>query len=144
MTGVPSGKTGRNDPCPCGSGKKYKNCCLLRENSERGVPPFPPEFQAAIEAKTKAEQIRRERFGEGRPVIHADFQEHKFVAVGNELHYSRDWKTFPDFLQHYIRNVLGSDWGNAELVKPPEERHPIIKWHDVMCRFQRRQEMGPD
>ena len=19
--------TGRNDPCPCGSGKKYKNCC---------------------------------------------------------------------------------------------------------------------
>lgn len=21
-------KTGRNDPCPCGSGKRYKNCCL--------------------------------------------------------------------------------------------------------------------
>lgn len=21
-------KTGRNDPCPCGSGKKYKKCCL--------------------------------------------------------------------------------------------------------------------
>ncbi len=20
-------KTGRNDPCPCGSGKKYKKCC---------------------------------------------------------------------------------------------------------------------
>ncbi len=20
-------KVGRNDPCPCGSGKKYKNCC---------------------------------------------------------------------------------------------------------------------
>lgn len=26
---VPAGeKVGRNDPCPCGSGKKYKNCCL--------------------------------------------------------------------------------------------------------------------
>jgi len=23
-------KTGRNEPCPCGSGKKYKNCCLSR------------------------------------------------------------------------------------------------------------------
>jgi preprotein translocase subunit SecA len=23
----PSGKVGRNDPCPCGSGKKYKHCC---------------------------------------------------------------------------------------------------------------------
>jgi len=24
-------KLGRNDPCPCGSGKKYKKCCLLKE-----------------------------------------------------------------------------------------------------------------
>jgi uncharacterized protein YecA (UPF0149 family) len=24
-------RTGRNDPCPCGSGKKYKKCCLLKE-----------------------------------------------------------------------------------------------------------------
>ena len=23
-------KVGRNDPCPCGSGKKYKFCCLLK------------------------------------------------------------------------------------------------------------------
>ena len=21
-------KVGRNDPCPCGSGKKFKNCCM--------------------------------------------------------------------------------------------------------------------
>ena len=25
-------KVGRNDPCPCGSGKKYKKCCLLKES----------------------------------------------------------------------------------------------------------------
>lgn len=24
---VSPGKVGRNDPCPCGSGKKYKKCC---------------------------------------------------------------------------------------------------------------------
>ncbi len=24
----PEPKIGRNDPCPCGSGKKYKKCCL--------------------------------------------------------------------------------------------------------------------
>jgi uncharacterized protein len=23
-------KIGRNEPCPCGSGKKYKQCCLTR------------------------------------------------------------------------------------------------------------------
>jgi len=26
-TYVKANKVGRNDPCPCGSGKKYKNCC---------------------------------------------------------------------------------------------------------------------
>lgn len=24
-------KTGRNEPCPCGSGKKYKKCCLMKD-----------------------------------------------------------------------------------------------------------------
>ena len=27
LTVVKAEKVGRNDPCPCGSGKKYKNCC---------------------------------------------------------------------------------------------------------------------
>jgi preprotein translocase subunit SecA len=28
-------KVGRNDPCPCGSGKKYKRCCLPKEEEAR-------------------------------------------------------------------------------------------------------------
>lgn len=24
-------KIGRNDPCPCNSGKKYKSCCMLKK-----------------------------------------------------------------------------------------------------------------
>ena len=41
-------KTGRNDPCPCGSGNKYKKCCLMKdEAAERErlatiVQPAPP------------------------------------------------------------------------------------------------------
>ena len=31
-------KTGRNDPCPCGSGKKYKHCCLGREDAAGRAP----------------------------------------------------------------------------------------------------------
>jgi hypothetical protein len=46
-------KTGRNDPCPCGSGRKFKNCCLCRGDDLResvaghqtgdvqAVPGFP-------------------------------------------------------------------------------------------------------
>jgi len=44
-------KTGRNDPCPCGSGQKYKHCCLPREDAAaaeraaahtRAAPPAAP------------------------------------------------------------------------------------------------------
>ena len=27
VASTPAGKTGRNDPCPCESGKKFKRCC---------------------------------------------------------------------------------------------------------------------
>ena len=30
-TVVKGKKVGRNDPCPCGSGKKYKKCCGVNE-----------------------------------------------------------------------------------------------------------------
>ena len=29
-------KAGRNDACPCGSGKKFKKCCELKEQNSRG------------------------------------------------------------------------------------------------------------
>lgn len=31
-------KIGRNEPCPCGSGKKYKNCCFKKDNYLRNLP----------------------------------------------------------------------------------------------------------
>jgi hypothetical protein len=31
-------KAGRNDPCPCGSGKKYKKCCIAKDQEA----PSPP------------------------------------------------------------------------------------------------------
>ena len=34
-------KVGRNDPCPCGSGKKYKKCCEDRLGPKR-------KFQASV------------------------------------------------------------------------------------------------
>jgi len=37
-------KIARNAPCPCGSGKKYKKCCLKDKPKERDVYPLwgPP------------------------------------------------------------------------------------------------------
>ena len=30
-------KVGRNDPCPCGSGKKYKNCCMAKDEQQEAA-----------------------------------------------------------------------------------------------------------
>src|SRR4051794_15264141 len=34
-------RVSRNDPCPCGSGKKYKHCCLRKDVESRPSPPAP-------------------------------------------------------------------------------------------------------
>jgi len=42
---------GRNDPCPCGSGKKFKYCCLGRENaaaSSRGAASVSEELRKVL------------------------------------------------------------------------------------------------
>jgi tetratricopeptide (TPR) repeat protein len=47
---VPMARTGRNDPCPCGSGKKYKRCCLeehqAAEHEALAAAAAGPEPQA--------------------------------------------------------------------------------------------------
>ena len=38
-------KVGRNDPCPCGSGKKYKHCCYAKDSVKHEAPE--PEVVAS-------------------------------------------------------------------------------------------------
>ena len=42
-------KIGRNDPCPCGSGKKHKACCLGRSTSTKLVKGFQASRERAEE-----------------------------------------------------------------------------------------------
>lgn len=48
---------GRNDPCPCGSGKKYKQCCQNKENNNseaaknRLLESIPDLFAKALKAE---------------------------------------------------------------------------------------------
>lgn len=41
-------KPGRNDPCPCGSGKKFKNCCQGKTALAPVRPSAPPETELAL------------------------------------------------------------------------------------------------
>lgn len=51
-------KVGRNEPCPCGSGKKYKKCCEARDQELSHEQPRRAEAErlAAI-ARALAEKI---------------------------------------------------------------------------------------
>lgn len=33
-------KIGRNDPCPCGSGKKFKKCCVTRPPAQESAASY--------------------------------------------------------------------------------------------------------
>jgi tetratricopeptide (TPR) repeat protein len=65
-------KPGRNDPCPCGSGKKYKKCCLPQQEAARTSAvhrekPFIAELRPDLdEAVDRA--LQRLEQGEGKRV----------------------------------------------------------------------------
>ncbi|HEY6476379.1 MAG TPA: SEC-C domain-containing protein, partial [Polyangia bacterium] len=42
------GATGRNDACPCGSGKKYKRCHLPADEQATAPAPEAPDAQALL------------------------------------------------------------------------------------------------
>jgi len=143
-------KIGRNAHCPCGSGRKYKKCCGDPLKEQRGgndrhmPPPSPHDIELALKRHKARELIRTQQQGLGRPIIAAKVGEYQVVAVGNTIHYSKNWKFSADFFSDFIKGVLGGEWGNAEIVKPPEQRHPILQWYDTYCRFQRSNEKQPD
>lgn len=64
------GKAGRNEPCSCGSGKKYKRCCLRAaaqparpaHQPDPSLPnePFPPGRSLGIIAGRERFLVERE------------------------------------------------------------------------------------
>jgi hypothetical protein len=89
---------------------------------------------------------RQAKFGQVRPPIHVNFQGHKFVVAGNEIHFDREERirTFPDFLMRYMPTVLNREWGQREIHKVFGDRHQILKFYDALCRCQRRSPRGED
>jgi hypothetical protein len=126
-------KIGRNRPCPCGSGKKFKKCCIDKDAAP-AARAFDPERDAVFQKKLRemeAERVQREKQqGLGRGIISAEMNGYRIVCVGNQVHYSRSWKTFHDFLRDYLINKLGRDWFRGEQAKPDKQRHPIVQWFE--------------
>ena len=52
----------------------------------------------------------------------------KLRVIRNAIHFRPLEETFFDFQLNHLFWALGEDWYNEQMLKPPEERHVIIKW----------------
>ncbi len=115
-----------NKPCPCGSGKKYKKCCISRPLPPPEVleaarrfdrPPFDPFMQAG--------------YLTGRQTINTTHEGKRYRAVGNRVYTRPLNEPFHQFiLDIFNREVLGMEWLTKERTKQNSERHPLSLWYE--------------
>ena len=130
-------RLGRNAPCPCGSGKKFKKCCQRRAPIA-SPPQLSPQAIVKLLQTLQDEADRKETYGHVQPIKTASVEGHRIVAFGNTVA-TGTWKTFGDFLKDYLVEKLTSSWGTPEIqTKALEDRHPVLQWYDALCEFQKR------
>ena len=106
---------GRNHPCPCGSGKKYKKCCLLKESGQGSAPteaaprkpPAPdPVFRRLRENLSRyiKREISRNDFLRGTGIFW-NIEPREPLALPERA--SRDEGQFHDWFIHDYRRENG-------------------------------------
>lgn len=73
MTPHAPARPGRNEPCHCGSGRKYKQCCLAKDEAtaaaarakQAAEAPLPPPDEAPV-VPTRIPKPRTEQPWKGR------------------------------------------------------------------------------
>jgi hypothetical protein len=81
-------KTNRNDPCPCGSGKKYKKCCLSGHEEARRL--MPKEQLEQMEKQAKAREKLEKEVRKGFDLIFSQEYERAGQFAKNQI------ETFPE------------------------------------------------
>jgi SEC-C motif len=126
--------TGRNDPCPCGSGKKYKRCCLGKEAlraafshelEAQGLPLLRELGRyAAQRAGARPETIAAERFPFWRPPL-------------DRIRASRllDFLIFDYRPASYGRNAASEYLAERGSVISARWRELLTVWQDVSMRL---------
>lgn len=74
MRSHPREKIGRNDPCPCGSGRKYKHCCLSSEPVSNDTP-WSRQREASDRLIDEIMKFAARRFGEQFEEAWKDFNQ---------------------------------------------------------------------
>ncbi|WP_246476388.1 tetratricopeptide repeat protein [Salicibibacter cibi] len=99
-------KIGRNEPCPCGSGKKYKQCCLKKENK-------------VIDIATKMAAQELEQLNEELEEFAFQYSD-RFFALFKDYVRENNWDIDPDYEAEYYVLFVGWAIFNAPLVEGGE------------------------
>jgi hypothetical protein len=147
-TQFPAVKLGRNDPCYCGSGKKYKKCHIDAEKQVQVLPRAVVEEAARQEAAHHARlEAHRARHGHAREPVTAMVAGRRVVAVRNRLYFEPEnskIRTFHEFLIQYVRGTFGEPWRQQQQSLPEDERHPAFRMHSGMMAFVESHPDPPD
>ncbi|HUN24905.1 MAG TPA: hypothetical protein VMU67_01265 [Steroidobacteraceae bacterium] len=117
-------KSGKGGPIDCAVRDAIAGSAI--PPAARAAPQWVETMRRRVEAE---EQQRTAQQGLGKPISSAEVAGHRVVAIGNTVHFSKGWRTFPDFLSYMVGRFFGGEWGNAELRKSEEEMHPIALWY---------------
>ena len=131
---------GRNEPCPCGSGKKYKKCHGMTGHINT-APSFPLNHKGIekILKQQEAKEVQRtQQQGKGRPIISTEFKGYRLVFVGSRMYYSKKWKTFHDFLAEQTILLFGKEWASSEHKKSLPQQHPILQWLHIISQHREK------
>ena len=124
-------KAGRNQPCPCGSGKKYKTCCALIENSgaaqlshsERKL--FYETWYKLLDFVNRKLKVVDYKFSLAYPDYHDETLLHK---IREKL-----WKD-PKEIYEFINNVEGLSDEQIHLLQSWEKHR--IKGQFVLVKYE--------
>lgn len=103
-------KVGRNDPCPCGSGKKYKSCCLLKEQQKRsplGGRKFTAKILSSGGIKKTESQSQEQQGQQVKPVV--DYNTLMERSFGSALHSHEDKPPVPSNPFEYLAQDESTD-----------------------------------
>jgi len=133
-------KIGRNEQCPCGSGKKFKKCHGSFETMKEAPPGLQAAAAEAYRRHQAKEAVRQRQQGFGKPIITAELKGSRIVCVANRVMWSNKWRFFPDFLLAYLKETLGHAWGDANRSSLD---HPVFRWLERLTSHPARVPDGP-
>jgi hypothetical protein len=113
---------GRNESCPCGSGKKYKKCCLTRDERQSRETAVTQRLQAEFAEVVRAIHSDAVRdIGTTALDEWSDELQSEAVAVDGQIFqdfaaFHRPWQSYPSLAARYLdKSKPGS--GAAEIVQ---------------------------